>query len=404
MIAVVLRQHAASRRVACRYFLGHAEPGRLAQGRRARRSTASPTATRARCARVLPYRVAGHRRVPSCWSSRSVWMATRLPSTFFPEIDESMERVYVRFAPGHVARRTRRAKINGMGSAAREGAAARAPSSWCSRTSARPSNARSAMTSPNSGPAHGLHPRRAGRRRAAQARSSARSPTGCARSSNAHYPGRRVPAVAGRPGRERLLERLHRAAGRRGARRQPRASSTSSRSAVAEVARTVPGIRDIYPSLADRLPRGARRDRPRAGRRSSASRARDAAQTTLEATLGNINTPSVWIDGAQRPVVLRRHVLRRHASSTIRTRSAQIPVRIGDDGGAGDARRLRQHPPLGRADRRSSATSSQRAAHVLDADRGPRHRQRGRASSRQQAARRSAHRATSTSTSSARSS
>jgi multidrug efflux pump subunit AcrB len=28
------------------------------------------------------------------------WAATRLPSTFFPEIDESMERVYVRFSPG----------------------------------------------------------------------------------------------------------------------------------------------------------------------------------------------------------------------------------------------------------------------------------------------------------------
>ena len=33
--------------------------------------------------------------------------------------------------------------------------------------------------------------------------------------------------------------------------------------AVAEVARTVPGIRDIYPSLQIGLSRGARRDRPR---------------------------------------------------------------------------------------------------------------------------------------------
>ena len=30
----------------------------------------------------------------------SVWMARNLPTTFFPEIDESMERVYVRLAPG----------------------------------------------------------------------------------------------------------------------------------------------------------------------------------------------------------------------------------------------------------------------------------------------------------------
>src|SRR6185437_15338296 len=32
--------------------------------------------------------------------SASVWVATRLPSQFFPPIDESMERVYVRLPPG----------------------------------------------------------------------------------------------------------------------------------------------------------------------------------------------------------------------------------------------------------------------------------------------------------------
>ena len=30
----------------------------------------------------------------------AVWAAARLPTTFFPEIDESMGTIYVRFAPG----------------------------------------------------------------------------------------------------------------------------------------------------------------------------------------------------------------------------------------------------------------------------------------------------------------
>ncbi len=78
--------------------------------------------------------------------------------------------------------------------------------------------------------------------------------------------------------------------------------------AVAEVARTVPGIRDVYPSLQIDYPEvRVETDRTRAALVDVS--ARGAAQTTLEATLGNINTPSVWIDGAKRPVVLRRHVV-----------------------------------------------------------------------------------------------
>jgi multidrug efflux pump subunit AcrB len=65
--------------------------------------------------------------------------------------------------------------------------------------------------------------------------------------------------------------------------------------AVAEVARTVPGVRDIWPSLQMTYPEiRVETDRSKAG--LVGVTARDAAQTTLDATLGNINTPSVWID------------------------------------------------------------------------------------------------------------
>ena len=65
--------------------------------------------------------------------------------------------------------------------------------------------------------------------------------------------------------------------------------------AVAEVAREVPGIRDVWPTLELDYPEvRVDIDREEAGRVGVS--ARDAAQATLEATLGNINTPSVWVD------------------------------------------------------------------------------------------------------------
>jgi multidrug efflux pump subunit AcrB len=65
--------------------------------------------------------------------------------------------------------------------------------------------------------------------------------------------------------------------------------------AVAEVARTVPGVRDVRSSLQIDYPEvHVDTDREKAG--LVGVTLRRAAQTTLEATLGNINTPSVWID------------------------------------------------------------------------------------------------------------
>ena len=84
--------------VACRYFLGHAEHGRFAKAVESLIDKVAEGYSRA-LRRALPYRmtIVGASLVLVVLSA--AW-ANRLPSTFFPEIDESMDTVYVRFAPG----------------------------------------------------------------------------------------------------------------------------------------------------------------------------------------------------------------------------------------------------------------------------------------------------------------
>jgi multidrug efflux pump subunit AcrB len=65
--------------------------------------------------------------------------------------------------------------------------------------------------------------------------------------------------------------------------------------AVADVARTIAGVRDVRESLQVDYPEiHVDTNREEAGLVGSS--VRDAAQTTLDATLGNINSPGVWID------------------------------------------------------------------------------------------------------------
>src|SRR5262249_41370613 len=80
----------------------------------------------------------------------SAVVAPRLPSTFLPEIDESMERIYVRMAPGTSIEAATR-KVSEMG---RMLAAELPPGTvklWLSNVG-DPRKARSAINSPNSGP------------------------------------------------------------------------------------------------------------------------------------------------------------------------------------------------------------------------------------------------------------
>jgi multidrug efflux pump subunit AcrB len=101
--------------------------------------------------------------------------------------------------------------------------------------------------------------------------------------------------------------------------------------AIAEVARTVPGIRDLYPSLQIDYPE-VRIDVDRQQAGAVGVSARDVAQATIEATLGNINAPGVWIDSAngQSYYVVTSY---EGKSVTDPAALAQIPVRVSEKGG-----------------------------------------------------------------------
>jgi len=102
--------------------------------------------------------------------------------------------------------------------------------------------------------------------------------------------------------------------------------------AVAEVARSVPGVRDVRVSLQDDYPEvRVETQREKAG--LVGVTARSAAQTTLEATLGNINSPSVWIDPAngQSYYTVTYYDGRRVPDPNA---LAQIPARVSESGKA----------------------------------------------------------------------
>ena len=183
--------------------------------------------------------------------------------------------------------------------------------------------------------------------------------------------------MAGRPRRERVLERLSRAARRRGARRQPRASSTSRRTRSPRSRAPCPACATSIRRSSSTTPRCASTPtaRRRAGRRDARAprrrpRSRRRSATSTRRACGS--TPAT----AQSYYVVTYYDATRR--STIRNALAPLPVRVGRRGARGHARRLRHDPPRRPVRSRSSATSSQRAAHVADADRGARHRQRRR--------------------------
>jgi multidrug efflux pump subunit AcrB len=100
--------------VACRFFLGHSEHGRIGK---AVESMIDGIADRySRLLRhVLPFR-ATILVSAAVLVVASGWAASRLPSSFFPEIDESMDQIYVRFSPG-ISIEQAAAKMSAMGKA-----------------------------------------------------------------------------------------------------------------------------------------------------------------------------------------------------------------------------------------------------------------------------------------------
>jgi multidrug efflux pump subunit AcrB len=223
----------------------------------------------------------------------SGWVAARLPSQFFPAIDESMERVYVRLAPGTSLEDSSR-QIQDMGETLRKELPPGLVRLVLTNVGS-PMNARSAMNSPNWGPHMGF------------IRLALTDPEQRSISQddlayrirailNKHYPGVEtlqwpgglVASVFSNGYLAPLAVEV----------RGDNLELLGDRArAVAEVARTVPGIRDLYPTLQLDYPEvHIDTDREEAGQVGVTARA--AAQTTLEATLGNINTPSIWVDSS----------------------------------------------------------------------------------------------------------
>ncbi|HVZ33012.1 MAG TPA: efflux RND transporter permease subunit, partial [Polyangiaceae bacterium] len=275
--------------VACRFFLGHAEHGRFGKAVEAlidRIADRYSVILRS----VLPYRLT---IVAACTAltAGAIWASFHLPSTFFPEIDESMERVYVRVAPGMSLEESSRL-MQQMGKTIAD-ELPKGNVQLVLTNVGSPNNARSAMTSPNNGPHMGFI-----RLQLADAEERTLSQRELADKTreilNRHYPGVEflqwpgglVASVFSNGYIAPLVVEV---------RNDNLAELEEQAKAVAEVARTVAGVRDIRVSLETDYPEvRVETDREKAGLVGVSSRA--AAQTTLEATLGNINTPSVWID------------------------------------------------------------------------------------------------------------
>jgi CzcA family heavy metal efflux pump len=347
--------------VACRYFLGHLAPGGFwKRVERAIDRLANGYAELLR--RTLPLRGLILVSAVALVVVAAV-VASRLPSTFFPEIDESMERVYVRYAPGTSLQEA--ARMTGeIGK--RLGKEMGKDNVYLVLANVgSPNNARSAMTSPNWGPYMGfirlalVPPEKrtlsqqqiADKSRAVLDRDFPgveflQAPGGLVAS--VFNNGYVVPLVAEVRGDK--LEAIDEQA-----------------RAVAEVMRSVPGVRDVRSTLDMRYPE-VRVDVDRQSAGMVGVSARTIGQSTLEATLGNINTPSVWIDAGngQSYYVVTYY---EHSAVADPNALAELPVLVSEKGKPvtlGAYSRIRRSIGPVAIER----NQLQRAAHVLAAVEG----------------------------------
>jgi multidrug efflux pump subunit AcrB len=310
--------------VGCRYFLGHAEPTGLAK-RVQQFIDGLARGYSDTLRRVLPYRltiVLGS----AVLVVASAVAATRLESTFFPPIDESMDMVYVRFAPG-ISLPDAAKQLKAMGDAIRT----KLPNGSVElviENMGTPQNARAAIISPNVAANTGyLRVQFAdpGARKLSQDELTARIREVLTADfpgvEALQYPGGLVSSVFANGYaapiaielRGEHLDELH-----------ARAST------VMEVARTVPGVRDVRESVQFDYPE-IHVDTERAKAGMVGADARAAAQATLDATLGNINAPSVWIDprnGQSYYVVTFYDPARVQGTQDL----AQLPIRVDEEG------------------------------------------------------------------------
>jgi multidrug efflux pump subunit AcrB len=277
--------------VACRYFLKEGSHGRVAL--RAETMIAAVAAAYARALRLVLEQRAAVVIASAVLVAASGWLAARLPSTFFPEIDESMERIYVRLAPG-VSLQEASKTVTEIGDVLKRELPAGVVELVLTNVGS-PGNARSAMTSSNWGPNMGFI------RLAlvdADARTmSQREISDAARAIlSQHYPGvdflqwpgGLVASVFSNGFYAPMVLEV---------RNHDLAGLEAQSNIVADLARSVPGIRDVWVTSQSNYPElHVDTDREKAGLVDVS--VRDAAQTTLNSVLGNINAPSVWIDGA----------------------------------------------------------------------------------------------------------
>ena len=310
--------------VACRYFLRHTGESGIAR-RVAALVDAVANGYANLLRRVLPFRAWV---IGSCavLTAGALSAALSLPSTFFPEIDEAMERVYVRLAPGTSLDDSAR-RIGEMGRVLAE-ELPKGNVELVLTNVGSPNNARSAMTSPNNGPHMGfirLALVDAEQRTLSQREISDRMREILVRRFPGveflQWPGGLVASVFANGYVAPLVVEV---------RGENLAELEEQARAVARVAVTVPGVRDVRISLQNDYPEvRLETKRDEAGMVGVSARA--AAQTTLEATLGNINSPSVWIDPNNGQSY---YVVTYYSGTDVPDPAAlgALPVRISGDG------------------------------------------------------------------------
>jgi len=312
--------------VACKYMLGHAEPGRISRWVERRIEWLAEAYTRS-LQKVIPQ----GGLVIACaviLVAASVWAAAQLPSQFFPDIDESMERIYVRLAPGTSLEETNQ-RIQAMAQTLHD----ELPKGMVKlvlTNAGSPKAARSAMSNPNWGPHMGFI-------RLELSDPETRSMSQREISDKIrHILDEKYPGVEFLQWPGGLVASVFSNGYLAPIAVEVRGSNLDLLAAraglVAEVARTVPGIRDVYPTLQIDYPE-VRIDTDREEAGVVGVSARDVAQTALESTMGNINTPSVWVDDSNGQSY---YVVTMYDSTKLGDPNAlsSAPVRVGDHAAA----------------------------------------------------------------------
>ncbi len=285
----------------------------------------------------------------------SVLVARKLPTTFFPEIDESMERIYVRFAPGTSLEQAS-AQLKEMGATLlRE--LPKGTVELVLVNVGSPGNARSAMNSPNWGPNMGfirLQLSDSEKRRWTQQAIADQSRTILTRRfpgvETLQMPGGLVASVFANGYITTLVTEV---------RNEDLVALLAQSRAVAEVSRGVPGLAEVWVSLDMQYPEvHVNVDRETAGLVGVS--ARQVAQSALEATIGNINLPGVWVDPRNGQSY---YVITYYDDRVLQDPLTNLPVRVSETGRAvtlgAYAERVDEIGPLA-----IERNQLQRAAHV----------------------------------------